>query len=328
MESGKIDALAFIGGSNAADRLIKYHPHPHRLKIFLQLEAKNMAIMHKNLFDNSSQDDGSDDLYNLEKALDDVITGALSFNGQRCTALKIIMVPEGKGEHVAKELSKRVQSLRIGLPWQTFGDDNSLYSQITPLPTDDRIAVMNAFIEDALSKGSSIINPNGGTTLDLADPASSSVISKSNLMVPTVLFPVKPDMELYREEQFGPIIPVTEYNPATFEEVLTFAHEGKYGQQVSIFTKSNSNDEITFLVDQLSPVFGKINLNSQCGRSPDILPFSARKSSGLGVMSVEDALREFSIPTVVAFKTGKDSRIQSTVEEIQDKSNFMKSIKR
>jgi glyceraldehyde-3-phosphate dehydrogenase (NADP+) len=44
MESGAIDGLAFIGGSSAADTLIKGHPHPHRLKVFLQLEAKNMGV--------------------------------------------------------------------------------------------------------------------------------------------------------------------------------------------------------------------------------------------------------------------------------------------
>jgi glyceraldehyde-3-phosphate dehydrogenase (NADP+) len=44
MATGAIDGLAFIGGSDAADDLIRQHPHPHRLKIFLQLEAKNMAV--------------------------------------------------------------------------------------------------------------------------------------------------------------------------------------------------------------------------------------------------------------------------------------------
>lgn len=44
MKTGDIDALAFIGGSKAADDLIGQHPHPHRLKVFLQLEAKNMAV--------------------------------------------------------------------------------------------------------------------------------------------------------------------------------------------------------------------------------------------------------------------------------------------
>lgn len=48
MQTGDIDGLAFIGGSSAADDLIKQHPEPHRLKIFLQLEAKNMGV--SNLF--------------------------------------------------------------------------------------------------------------------------------------------------------------------------------------------------------------------------------------------------------------------------------------
>ena len=44
MATGSIDGLAFIGGANAADNLIKSHPNPHRLKLFLQLEGKNMAV--------------------------------------------------------------------------------------------------------------------------------------------------------------------------------------------------------------------------------------------------------------------------------------------
>lgn len=44
MKSGLIDGLGFIGGSTAADALIRQHPHPHRLKLFLQLEAKNMGV--------------------------------------------------------------------------------------------------------------------------------------------------------------------------------------------------------------------------------------------------------------------------------------------
>ena len=44
MATGDVDGLAFIGGSKAADDLIKQHPNPHRLKVFLQLEANNMAV--------------------------------------------------------------------------------------------------------------------------------------------------------------------------------------------------------------------------------------------------------------------------------------------
>ncbi len=98
MTSGKIDGLAFIGGTNAADLLIKQHPEPHRLKIFLQLEAKNMAIILDDLCSNfDGKERGGDGGYNLSKAVDEIITGALSYNGQRCTALKMIYVPRGYG---------------------------------------------------------------------------------------------------------------------------------------------------------------------------------------------------------------------------------------
>lgn len=66
MESGKIDSLAFIGGSNAADKLIKAHPEPHRLKIFLQLEAKNMGVYLEDLWEGDS-DDTSDHMGRIMK---------------------------------------------------------------------------------------------------------------------------------------------------------------------------------------------------------------------------------------------------------------------
>ena len=56
------------------------------------------------------------------------------------------------------------------------------------------------------------------------------------------------------------------------------------------------------LVDLLSSTVGRININTQCGRSPDVVPFSGRRSSAQGTMSVNEALRAFSIETVVAYQ--------------------------
>ena len=68
METGKVDALAFIGGSTAADSLIRQHPYPHRLKIFLQLEAKNMGIFLPDLFQKGTVEE-------LSKAVDQSVLG-------------------------------------------------------------------------------------------------------------------------------------------------------------------------------------------------------------------------------------------------------------
>ncbi len=268
MGSGLIDGLAFIGGTVAADLLIKQHPEPHRLKVFLQLEAKNMAIVLNDLVENTNKNDNG---YTLEKAVDDIITGALSYNGQRCTALKIVYVPNGYGELVSKMIAERVEKMNVGMPWDTFNEANDDYSKITPLPNDGRIKFMKQLLEDAIDKGAKIINQNGGTIVSAVD---HDVYTNENLMIPAVLFPISDKMKIFKEEQFGPLVPVVEYK--SLDEVLQYGTDGVYGQQVSIFTR-NDADQASVLVDAFSSIFGKINVNSQCGRSPDNVPFTARR---------------------------------------------------
>jgi glyceraldehyde-3-phosphate dehydrogenase (NADP+) len=318
MESGKIDSLAFIGSSTAADRLIKAHPYPHRLKIFLQLEGKNMGIYMRDLFekggtstnddDNDKDDDGRAQ-QRMERIMKETIAGTLSYNGQRCTALKLLFVPKEYSTQFATMLAEKVESMSVGLPWERT---NSVYSQITPLPYAGRVDYMKELINDAVEKGARIVNKNGGTVIGNGE---------STLMVPAILYPVTPDMRLYEEEQFGPVIPIAPYD--SLEEVKKYAREGKYGQQVSIFT-SSADVESAQLIDRFSTVFGKININTQCGRSPDTAPFSGRRSSALGVMSVMNALFEFSIPTVVSYQD-VDNHAE-LVKSITTHSNFLQPV--
>jgi len=315
MKSGNIDGLAFIGGSNAADNLIKDHPNPHRLKLFLQLEAKNLGIFLPDLFHGDSK--------MLDNAIDQAVLGSLNYNGQRCTALKLLFVPK---KHAHKFLSKfvlKVDELTIGLPWQKF-DSNNKYSQITPLPNKQRVMYMQELISDAMSKGGNIINKDGSAMI------GNDENDESTLMVPAVIYPVTKDMKLYHEEQFGPVVPIVTYDDVS--EVIEYAKMSKYAQQCAIFTSSTNSQtqkQTSKIIDIFSSIFGKINLNSQCGRSPDILPFSGRRSSALGIMSVMDSLKEFSIPTVVSYKensflAGDDSMNEEKImSSIQDHSLFM-----
>jgi len=314
METGKVDSLAFIGGSSAADSLIRQHPYPHRLKIFLQLEAKNMGIFLPDMFGK-----GSERVEELSKAVEQSVLGALSFNGQRCTSLKLFFIPKGRGAEFSKLMAERIDNMHVGLPWQSWGDDGDnsdskpTYSHFTPLPNKNRIDLMKRLIDDAVSKGAKIVNRQGGEIIGGLE---------STLMVPAVLYPVTPDMDIYYEEQFGPVVPITEYE--SLETVLTYGQKGKYGQQVSIFVSEEETKSAAELLDRFSTVFGKININSQCARSPDTLPFSGRRSSAMGVMSVKDALREFSIPTVVAYKDNDiNTRI---VQEIESASTFLQPL--
>src|SRR6185503_19394899 len=85
-----------------------------------------------------------------------LVKGALGNNGQRCTAEKIIFVPDGEeGDALVERISDRVNSLKLGMPWSTN-------VAVTPLPEDKKLEAMRAYIEDATSKGARIANSGGG----------------------------------------------------------------------------------------------------------------------------------------------------------------------
>ena len=263
-----MDALAFIGGSEAADALIKEHPHPHRLKVFLQLEGKNLGIILPDA--------------DLETAAEQITIGSMSFNGQRCTAIKLVFVHSSMAQDFLSKFVPKIDALKIGLPWIEG-------VQITPLPEPKKPEYLIALIKDAIAKNATLVNKkSGGGTM------------AGRIMRPAVVFPVTRNMRLWEEEQFGPVVPVAVYDD--IQEIYDYIKETRYGQQASVFTTSSKS--AAPLIDILSTAVGRININTQCGRSPDSLPFSGRRSSAMGTMSIQESLNLFSTETLVA---GKDS---------------------
>lgn len=264
MQSGKVDVLALIGNSKSANALQNQHPKSNRLRLVLGLEAKNPAIVLPDA--------------DLDLAIDECIAGTTSFNGQRCTALKIVYVHEDIVDEFNKRFSARVDALKFGNPWE-----NGV--KLTPLPESDKPQYIQELIDDALEKGAKILNKKGGETTD-------------NYIFPAVLYPVNKEMRVFQEEQFGPVIPVLSFKD--IDEPLDDMAESNYGQQVSLF----GSDIITLapLIDTLVNLVCRVNLNSSCQRGPDVYPFTGRKDSAVATLSVHDALRSFSIRTFVASK--------------------------
>jgi len=265
METGLVDVLGFIGGTNGADAVIKAHPKPHRLKIFAQLEGKNMGIVLPDA--------------DLDVAAAACATGGLSYNGQRCTAVKLIMVHASVAEAFTAKLLKLVGDLKVGLPWEGG-------VSITPLPEPNKPKILHEMIADATAKGATLANKaTGGGEL------------RGALFTPAVVTGVTPAMRIFHEEQFGPTVPVASFT--TVSEVLDALKTSWNGQQAAIFTASSWS--AAPLVDSLSTIVGRININVACGRSPDVVPFSARRASGIGTMSITEALRAFSVETCVVY---------------------------
>ena len=214
----------------------------------------------------------------LDLAIQECISGSLSFNGQRCTALKILYVHESIVEEFNRRFSEKVDALVFGNPW-----DASV--SLTPLPEKDNPAYIQELIDDALEKGAKILNKKGGQTTE-------------NYIFPAVLYPVNKEMRVFQEEQFGPVIPVLSFKD--IEEPLDDMAASNYGQQVSLFGEDVKT--LAPLIDTLVNLVCRVNLNSSCQRGPDVYPFTGRKDSAVGTLSVHDALRSFSIRTFVASK--------------------------
>ena len=265
LASGKVDVLALIGSSRVADHLKKQHPKSNRLRAILGLDAKNAAIVLPDA--------------DIDLAVKECLAGALSFNGQRCTALKMLIVHRSIVDRFLQRFTEELGKLKVGMPWETGVN-------ITPLPGPHRTAYMTEALDDARAKGARVINGGGGSF-------------NTTLFYPAVVYPVTPDMQLYREEQFGPLVPVMAYDDV--ETALDYVITSDHGQQVSIF--GNDPAEIGALVDPLVNQVCRVNLNCQCQRGPDVFPFAGRKDSAEGTLSVADALRAFSIRSMVATKT-------------------------
>lgn len=285
MASGKVDVLSFVGTSTVADVLKKQHPQPHRLRASLGLDAKNPAIILPDA--------------PMAETIAECLLGTLSFNGQRCTALKLLFVHKAIVEEFLQKLSLAVGRLKFDMPWESE-------VAITPLAEPQRPGYLKELLEDALAQGARVVNAGGGAM-------------NQSFFYPAIIYPVHDQMRVFHEEQFGPLIPVVPFDD--LETVITGIVNSNYGQQVSIFS---TNDNIVApLIDRLVTQVGRVNLNSQSQRGPDTFPFTGRKDSAEGTLSVHDALRVFSLRTLVAARGSEINKALITRILRDQKSNFL-----
>ena len=263
---GVIDVLAFIGSEQAANAILSAHPTPSFVHKILGLGAKNAGIVLR----------GAD----IKSTAAKLVKGALGFNGQRCTAEKLIFAPAGAdGDAFVAELAAKVAALPLGMPW-----DKDV--AITPLPEPEKLAWMAAYLDDATKQGARIVNAGGGT-------------GTFSIMKPAVVDGITDGMRLCHEEQFGPIVPVMRYS--SLDEVVAWHRHSPYGQQAGVHGPHDPA-----LVRELAGFVARVNINDVCQRGPDTFGFTAADKSGFGTLSIEAALRSFSRTVIVESQTPAD----------------------
>lgn len=194
----------------------------------------------------------------LEHAAKQIVAGAFSYSGQRCTAIKRVIVLESVAEKLATLLQEEVSKLTVGEPF-----DNA---DITPVIDNASADFIWGLIEDAQEKEAQALTP---------------IKREGNLLWPVLFDQVTKDMKVAWEEPFGPVLPIIRV--ASVEEAIAFANESEFGLQSSVFT--NDFKKAFEIAEKLE--VGTVHINNKTQRGPDNFPFLGVKGSGAGVQGIK-----------------------------------------
>jgi glyceraldehyde-3-phosphate dehydrogenase (NADP+) len=206
----------------------------------------------------------------LEMAASNIISGAYSYSGQRCTAVKRILVVEQIADQLVEKLVAKVQKLTYGNPLEKDVD-------IVPLINSQAANFVCELIDDAKEKGAKLLV--GGER-------------EGNIVQPTLLDYVTTDMRLAWEEPFGPVLPIIRIKDK--DEAIEIANASEYGLQSAVFTQNINN---AFYVANRLEV-GTVQVNNKTERGPDHFPFLGVKSSGIGTQGIRYSIESMSRPKV------------------------------
>lgn len=244
VENESVSMISFTGGVDIGKRIASKKP---MIPLVLELGGKDAAIVLEDC--------------DIKKTAKEIVKGSLDYSGQRCTAIKLVYVPNKIADKLIEEITILTKSLKVGGPFDDV--------DITSLIGEGSVKWAKSLIDDAVAKKAKVITGN---------------IVDKNILFPTILDNVKPNMKIFDEEQFAPIIPIVRYE--NINTVIKHFNNSKFGLQGSIFS-SNENKAFE-IAQQLDS--GTININKSSSRGPDIFPFLGIKDSGFGVQGIKWAL--------------------------------------
>ncbi|WP_156285800.1 aldehyde dehydrogenase family protein [Oceanivirga salmonicida] len=198
----------------------------------------------------------------LEKASSEIVKGAYSYSGQRCTAIKRVLVIDKIADRLVEKIKEKVTKLKVGNPME-----EGVY--ITPLIDSKSADFVENLIKDAIDKGAKLVLSNK---------------REGNIIYPTLLDNVSLDMEVAFEEPFGPVLPIIRVS--SVEEAIKIANMSNYGLQSSVFTQ---NIKMAFDIARKLEV-GTVHINNKTQRGPDNFPFFGIKDSGMGVQGIKHSI--------------------------------------
>lgn len=248
-----IHLISFTGGTKTGRDIAQ---KAAMIPLVLELGGKDPAIVLEDA--------------DLELAASQIVSGAFSYSGQRCTAIKRVLVMDKIADDLVGRVKEKVEKLSVGLP-----EDNA---DITPLIDQGSADFVHGLIVEAIVNGAQVVTGNQ---------------RNGNLIYPTVLDHVSSDMRVAWEEPFGPVLPIIRIQSEA--EAIDLANQSEYGLQASIFTRNI--DKAFQLASRLE--VGSVQLNGRTERGPDHFPFLGVKNSGMGVQGVRRSIESMTRDKVV-----------------------------
>ncbi|GEL08690.1 nonphosphorylating glyceraldehyde-3-phosphate dehydrogenase [Salisediminibacterium halotolerans] len=246
----KIDMITFTGGTGTGKNIAK---KASMIPVVLELGGKDPAIVLEDA--------------DLDLSAKEIVGGAFSYSGQRCTAIKRVMATTAVADELTEKIKEIVNNMKVGK--STEGAD------IIPMIDQKSADYVTSLVEDAVNKGATVV---------------TSGEHQDNLLSPVVLDHVTEDMRVAWEEQFGPVLPIMRVENEL--EAIDLEKRNEYGLQASIFTKNLEN--AFTIADRLN--VGTVQVNGKTSRGPDHFPFLGVKNSGQGVQgigrSIDSMLRD------------------------------------
>lgn len=212
--------------------------------IMLELGGKDSAIV---------LDDAD-----IELVAKNIVAGAFGYSGQRCTAVKRVLVMDNVADQLIAHVKTLVDKLSIGMPEED--------ADITPLIDTKAADFVEGLVQDATEKGAK---------------ALGEYKREGNLISPLIFDNVTTDMRLAWEEPFGPVLPFIRIH--SVEEAIKISNDSEYGLQASVFT---NNFPRAFAIAEKLEV-GTVHINNKTQRGTDNFPFLGAKKSGAGVQGVK-----------------------------------------
>jgi succinate-semialdehyde dehydrogenase/glutarate-semialdehyde dehydrogenase len=204
---------------------------------------------------------------NLDAAVATAVEARILNNGQSCIAAKRFIIAEPIADEFQKRFVERMQSLRIGDPFEDA-------TELGPLANADAVASLDADVQKSIAAGAKALA--GGHPMK----------RPGNFYEPTVLTDIPKDSPAYREEFFGPVASL--FRARDLDDAIRIANDSRFGLGASAWT--NDDRERERFINELDS--GMVFINKMVASDPRI-PFGGVKQSGYGRELGVFGIREF-----------------------------------